>query len=272
MTSRLKEALETVGGSVSYRTWLYHQLQDGLGHHILDIGSGLGELPRLFGAEGGRAIIVSDVDDEMLAHLRRLYAATAQYRVTRLCIGDRCASDLLQLEPIDTITCVNVLEHIRCDRAALMNMHRMLARHGKLLLIVPALPCMFGTLDQAVGHYRRYTPHNLNNKLRQAGFSVETQRYMNFFGLFTWWLAGRVLRCQKFHVGACRLLDRLVPWLERLERVWAPPIGQSLVTICRKAGDAAQLRAPIKKTAGRSSCRLKVEGSRHLPRTLSLEP
>lgn len=235
MPSRLKEALETISGSVSYQAWLYHQLQDGLGQHILDIGSGLGELPRLFGAEGRRAIIVSDADEELLAHLRRDYAAAPQYRVARLCLGDRGASDLLQTEPIDTITCVNVLEHIRCDRAALRNMHRMLARHGKLLLIVPALPCLFGTVDQAVGHYRRYTTHNLNNKLRQAGFSVETQRYMNFFGLFTWWFAGHVLKRRTLHAGTCRWLDRFVPWVERLERVWTPPLGQSLVTICRKA-------------------------------------
>lgn len=242
MTSRLKEALETVSGAVSYQAWLYHQLQDGLGQHILDVGSGLGELPRLFGAEGRRVIIVSDVDDEMLAHLHRHYGALPRYRVARLRLGGRCTSDLLQSGPIDTITCVNVLEHIRDDRAALMNMHRMLARHGRLLLIVPALPCIFGTLDQAVGHYRRYTTHHLNNKLRQAGFSVETQRYMNFFGLFTWWLAGNVLKRRTFHAGTCRLLDRFVPWLERLERVWAPPLGQSLVTICRKTSDPGLTR------------------------------
>lgn len=234
MANRLKEALATVSESVSYRTWIYHQLREGLGARVLDIGSGLGELPRLFWKEGDRAVIVSDADDEMIAHLRRDYAGSPHCRVVQLCIVRGCTRDLLPLDAIDTITCVNVLEHLRCDRLALRHMRQLLARNGKLLLIVPALPCLFGTLDQAVGHYRRYTTRNLNNKLRQAGFTVETQRYMNFFGLFTWWLAGRVLGCQKFPARTCKLLDRLVPWLERVERIWAPPIGQSLVTVCRK--------------------------------------
>ena len=235
MTHRLKDALEAVSESVFYRAWMYHQLREGLGSHILDIGSGLGELPRLFGTEEARTVTVSDADEEMLAHLRRDYAGT-RHRVVPLCIVRGGAPDLLPPGAIDTITCINVLEHIRRDRLALRNMERLLARNGRLLLIVPALPCLFGTLDRAVGHYRRYTRRDLNHKLRQAGFAIETQRYMNFFGLFTWWLAGRVLGCRTFPPRACKLLDRLVPWLERVERAWAPAIGQSLVTVCRNTG------------------------------------
>jgi hypothetical protein len=37
-----------------------------------------------------------------------------------------------------------------------------------------------------------------------------------------------------FHARTCRLLDRVVPWLERFERMWTPSVGQSLVTVCRK--------------------------------------
>ena len=57
---------------------------------------------------------------------------------------------------------------------------------------------------------------------------------MNVFGMFTWRLGSALFGVRMFDARACGLLDRLVPWLERLERLWPPPLGQSLVTICRK--------------------------------------
>ena len=234
MTSPLNEVLETLSGSVRYHAWTYQHLRSDLGQNILDVGSGLGDLPRLFGAEGDRTVIVSDADDELVARLRRRYAGCPNYRVMRLCIVDGHAPTLLPPGIIDTITCVNMLEHVRRDRKALLNMHRILAPCGKLLLIVPALPCLFGAADQAVGHYRRYTTQSLNKKLHQVGFVVEKQRYMNFFGLFTWWLGSTVLGYRMFHARTCQRLDRIVPWLERFERMWTPSVGQSLVTVCRK--------------------------------------
>lgn len=234
MASVLTAALEELSGSVKYHAWIYHHLRADLGRHVLDVGSGLGDLPRFFGAEGGRTVIVSDRDAGLVARLRRRYAGYPNYRVVPLCITDRDASSLLPPGVIDTITCVNVLEHVRCDRKALRNMHRLLAPHGKLLLLVPALPCLYTAADEAVGHYRRYTTQNLNKKLRQAGFRVEKQRYMNACGLFTWWLGGTILRHRMFHARICRPLDRIVPWLERLEQRWRPSLGQSLVTVCRK--------------------------------------
>ena len=234
MTDRLTDVLETLSGSVHYQAWIYHHLQDGLGRSILDIGSGLGDLPQLFGVNANRTIVVSNADEPLVERLRRRYAGCPNYRVIRLRLGEADAPDVLAPEAVDTITCVNVLEHIRHDRTALRQMHRMLAPGGMLLLMVPALPCLFGPADQAVGHYRRYTAPHVNRKLRQTGFVVERQRYMNFFGMFTWWLGGALFGAGMFDAHACGLLDQLVPWLERLERLWTPPVGQSLVTICRK--------------------------------------
>ena len=235
MTRLLHDTLETLSGSLNYQAWIYHQLRAHLGLKILDIGSGLGDLAGYFGTDGGRAIMISDADHELVARLRHRYAGRPNYRVVRLCIVEGPGPGLSSLGSFDAITCVNVLEHIRCDRKALMNMHRLLAHDGKLLLVVPALRCLFGAVDRAVGHYRRYTAHQLTRKLRQAGFVIEQQRHMNFFGLFTWWLGSRLLKQRMFRASICQGLDRFVPWFERLERMWTPPVGQSLVTICRKA-------------------------------------
>ena len=52
----------------------------------------------------------------------------------------------------------NVLEHIPDDAAAVRRFRQVLPPGGKLVVLVPALPQLFGSIDEAVGHYRRYTP------------------------------------------------------------------------------------------------------------------
>ena len=49
-----------------------------------------------------------------------------------------------------------MLEHIPDDARALACIHRLLAPGGRLLLLVPAERYLYGTLDRALGHYRRY--------------------------------------------------------------------------------------------------------------------
>ena len=62
---------------------------------------------------------------------------------------------------IDTVVCLNVLEHLADDRAALKAIARLLPTGGHLVLQVPNYPMLFGSLDTAYGHFRRYSRHAL---------------------------------------------------------------------------------------------------------------
>src|SRR5947209_2599289 len=73
----------------------------------------------------------------------------------------------------DTAICFNVLEHVEDDVGALVNMRHILTPGGRLLLIVPALSWIFGTVDRSLGHYRRYTPAVLRARMAAAGFEIE---------------------------------------------------------------------------------------------------
>ena len=142
----------------------------------------------------------------------------------------------------DSIVLVNVLEHIAEDQALLDDAHAALTPGGTLLLLVPALPQIYGSLDQAFGHYRRYTKTVLANKLQGAGFGIIRIAYVNLLGIVGWFLTGRVLRRTTFRPRDVRWYDQLViPWLSKLEERWQPPCGQNLIVIARKfelTGDA----------------------------------
>ena len=102
------------------------------------------------------------------------------------------------------------------------------------MLLVPALPALYGTIDRALGHHRRYKRAGLAGLLQATGFRPAHIEYFNIAGIPGWWFAGRVLRRDLIPGGSLKLYDALVP-LFRLERLIPWRVGQSLIAI----GEAA---------------------------------
>ena len=93
------------------------------------------------------------------------------------------SSDLPVGATYDMVCAFEVLEHLEDDEAALADWAHLVRPGGHLILSVPAWHHMFGTWDKAVGHYRRYSPDELSQKLRAAGFEPVK------VGLYGWPLA-----------------------------------------------------------------------------------
>src|SRR5262249_14276693 len=137
---------------------------------------------------------------------------------------------------VDSLIAVNVIEHIADDAEFLRLALHMLVPGGTIILFAPALSILYGTLDKAFEHYRRYSKPELAGKLIQAGFHLESIRYLNFPGVATWFLAGKVLRRKTIRPSQVRMYDRwVVPWVSKLERRWEPPFGQSVLAVGKKA-------------------------------------
>jgi len=100
------------------------------------------------------------------------------------------------------------------------------------VLIIPALPAIYGAIDEAIGHHRRYTRPEVEQKLAAAGLAVEHVSYFNVLGVAGWYLNARVLRRRSVPGVQARMNDRLVPLL-RLERRLRPPVGMSLLAVGR---------------------------------------
>jgi hypothetical protein len=79
-----------------------------------------------------------------------------------------------------------VLEHIEDDETTLAQIREILRPGGKLVLLVPAMPQLYGTLDRALHHFRRYSAEEVGRKLGAAGFAVDNTRFLNRPGVFGW--------------------------------------------------------------------------------------
>src|SRR5262249_9454615 len=148
----------------------------------------------------------------------------------------RLAEDGIPKCSFDTVVCSNVLEHIEDDREALAAMREVLVPGGRVVLIVPALHALYGSIDRAIHHFRRYSRDDLTAKLEGAGLAVGHVSYFNLLGVPGWFLNARVLKRQSVPGVQARINDLLVPWL-RLERRFGPPVGMSLLAVAR-AGSA----------------------------------
>ena len=78
------------------------------------------------------------------------------------------------------IVCSEVLEHIPDDAAALDAMVALLRPGGRLYLTVPLRVSYWTQVDDAVGHQRRYAPHQLAEMCRARGLQIDEDLSLGF--------------------------------------------------------------------------------------------
>jgi len=224
------ETLERLTSARNYNRWLTDRLQRWVGRRVLEIGAGLGSMSEFI--LDRERVVLSDTDPYYLARLRERFASRPNVRITKLRLPE--ADGGLAAERLDTVICLNVLEHVPADVASLAAMRVLLPAGGRLVLLVPSLPSLYSTLDEALGHVRRYTPAELRRKFLDAGFRLLHLEYFNLAGIPGWWLTGRVLKRRLIPASSLSLYDALVP-LFRLERFLPWRVGQSLIAIGERA-------------------------------------
>ena len=134
----------------------------------------------------------------------------------------------------DTIICLNILEHLKNDGAAVENMISLLQPGGKLIILVPALKTLYGSMDISFEHYRRYNKKDLKSLVHGQNLKIVKFYYLNFLGLLGWFINGRILRKKELPENQTKLFDKLVPFLEYAEKIIKPPLGQSLILVVQK--------------------------------------
>jgi SAM-dependent methyltransferase len=209
---------------------MFDRVRRWIGHHVLEVGSGIGNLSRFL--LDRRRLVLTDAASDYLDRLSERFGSHPNVAIARLCLPT--VDGPVAAERFDSIVCLNVLEHIADDLGSLRGMRGLLSPGGRLVLLVPALPALYGSLDRALGHVRRYTAKELRAKFKDTGLELRHLEYFNLAGIPGWWVTGRVLRREVIPQASLRVYDALVP-LFRLERLLPWRVGQSLIAI----GEAA---------------------------------
>ena len=214
-----------------YNRWIFSNFRPFLGRRVLEIGSGIGNITKFLLDRD--LVIATDVEPKYLSVLKNTFGQYKKFMVERLYIPGAEIERYRSLH-IDSVICFNVLEHIEQDETALRNIHDLLEPGGRFLLLVPSHPWLYGSLDQQLGHRRRYRRKELKNKLETTGFRVVYLKYFNRIGILGWFLNSRILRRKRLSSFQLKIYDLFVP-LFKLERFFPLPFGISLLAVGEKS-------------------------------------
>ena len=213
-----------------FNGWMFGRIRGWVGERVLETGSGIGNLTRFF--VGRRSLWATDVDPHYIEVLRNRFGSRRNVRIERLDITR--AEDFHFVEgACDTAICLNVLEHVDDDLAALKNIRRALAPGGRLVLLVPRGKWLYGSLDRVLEHRRRYSPAQIRELLARAGMKVVHTIAFNKVGVPAWFFNGRVIRRTRFGKYQLKIFDSLI-WLWRLVDCLPGLPGLSIIAVAER--------------------------------------
>jgi SAM-dependent methyltransferase len=226
------ETLDRMASVDRYNAWMYRRIEPFLGSQVVEVGCGLGNMTSFLLST--RQLVSVDI---LPASVRRVQDSMQDEPEFQAVVGDICSDEIVQQlgdYGFDTAVCLNVLEHIEDDGRALHNMYTLIKQGGRLVLLVPAGSYLFGTLDRAIGHHRRYDVAGLAELVTVAGFRVDEMQGFNIFGIPGWFLASRILKRRVPPRGLLGLFNFLAPLFILIEETIRPRFGQSIICIATK--------------------------------------
>lgn len=218
-------------GAPNYNAWLGARFREHAGQRVLEVGAGIGTITELL-AEGREKVVALEVDEFYVRRLKNRFRNTPQVvpYLSDVALADW---EKLKVERFDTVVLSNVLEHIPDDAGAVRRFAQIVGPGGKVLIVVPALPQLFGALDEAVGHYRRYTDATLRAVLEQNGFEIELLEWMNLAGIPGWFVNSRLFKRRAMPPLQLRIYDQVAPLVAKAEQLVKLPVGMSLFCVAR---------------------------------------
>ncbi len=224
------EAQDRMALLPNYYAWIHSHFADHLHGTVLELGCGAGFVVRNYVDRVERVIGV-DINPELLAALERSYPPG---KVRTACVDLR--GDWREIEGVkaDVIVALDVVEHFEDDAAFVDKLVEHLAPRGKVVIKVPAQSRLYGEIDKASGHFRRYDAHELERLMESHGFETLSLRHMNPAGAWSYRFKKQAKTnfSKTFSPRKLKVVNRLMPMLALLDRV--PGLkGLSLIGVFR---------------------------------------
>lgn len=219
-----------------YSLWMYHMYEKYIGKKILDIGGGIGTAISFYITDN-KQILSTELFDDNVEIMNKRFKSFKDFKAIN---SDIVKDDFSSYGKFDTIIMINVLEHIEDDVIVLQKLKQLLTDNGKIIICVPAINSLYCYMDKNVGHYRRYEKKELKQKAQKIGLNVLEDKYMNFFGIFPYYIKGKFGKNKKgsFSTNTSKNEARFYSFatiiLEPLEKIIKPHIGLSEFIILTK--------------------------------------
>ncbi len=221
----------------NFQTWLFSQIYPYLKGNILELGSGLGSVSSLLIKKYKRGTIyLSDSDEDYVNDLKIKFNKFRNVKIAKINATKKNDFKVIP-KKIDTIFAVNVLEHIKNDQLVINNVYDSLNDGGRFIVLVPAHPYLYNKIDKAVGHYRRYTKQRICKLAKKSGFNINKIFYFNAVSILGWFLSGKIFNQSSVNESNLSLLNKLIPTIAKIEKIFNKKIGISIIAILDKKSE-----------------------------------
>ncbi|HEX4307231.1 MAG TPA: class I SAM-dependent methyltransferase [Solirubrobacterales bacterium] len=213
--------------------WMFEQFDREVKGRVLEVGPGIGTFSERLLERPIEHLLAMEPSEPCVERLNREYGSNE--RVTVLAESLPGAPGLRSEDgTVDFILCQNVLEHIGDDQGALEDMAVVLKPGGRLHLLVPANPRLYGPLDESYAHFRRYTKAVVRERLMLAGLEIDDLYFFNALGIPGWWVQNRRGTDAEISSGSLKVYEALLKVWKPIEKRWRPPVGLSIIARARK--------------------------------------
>ncbi len=224
--------LEHLARATRLADWMFEQFASGVGPSTLEVGAGTGTFSERLLASPVERLVLVEPDRTCVDVLETRFGGDPRVRVVCAALPDATAL-AAETGSFDFALCQNVLEHVDEDAAAVTTIAHVPRPGGRLSLLVPAHPRLFGSLDRAFAHRRRYTRERLRRVVEGAGLSLTALYSFNLLGVPGWWAKGRS-GSREIGAGPLAAYEALVRVWRPVEERLRPPWGLSLVAHAAK--------------------------------------
>jgi 2-polyprenyl-3-methyl-5-hydroxy-6-metoxy-1,4-benzoquinol methylase len=212
-----KATLEAVSSADRFNRWMYQTIKPFCSGRILEIGSGIGNISRFF-IEDHQLIMLSDIREDYCRNLFRDFGnSPGVLGIEVLDLTDPGFDTRFSWHfgKFDTVIALNVVEHISDDELALNNCHKLLAKGGQVVILVPSYQKLYNRFDRELGHYRRYTKTSLSRVFSNTEFQI-------------------IHTNEIIPEKQMRLYNYLMPAIRNLDKIIFNRVGLSTIMVGRK--------------------------------------
>lgn len=220
--------LENLSLTPSVSEWILSQYRAYLGNSVFEAGCGSGNITAHL--LGSRSLRVVDSDPGHIETVERRFGHLENVEAS---VGDLESNATYEEgQPVDSVVCINVLEHLDKPEVALEGFSRILSSGGHALVLLPAHEWLFSAADIALEHRKRYTTDEVRIMIESAGLEVVKCYEFNRLGVLGWY-ANKLLGRTAITKLQARVFGMLLPLAKRIERLRFLP-GLSVVAVARK--------------------------------------
>ena len=218
--------LKFFDNSFNFRNYQFSLFKDFIDGHIAEVGPGNGGNLNFY-INKPKKIDLFEPSKKIYTKLKRNFRKHKKIKFKNKVFKSK--------KKYNAILYLDVLEHIKDDKAEILNALKSIKKSGYLIINVPAFQHLYSNFDRDVGHYRRYSKADFIRIIKKVKFQNVNFVYYDSIGYFLSLLSKIFIKNYNNNFKAKIKLWNSLIWISKIiDRITFNSFGKSLFIFIKK--------------------------------------